>query len=202
MILNECFIVRFGRGLFCYLLSFFISVGFNLNMSAKAMRVFKFRNNALSSLPFDKSADCKTHRIMKGFCYTKAEITPVEGPRFVAVSPTALKCLGVESDLAKESDFLQYFSGNKLLDGSEIAAHTYCGHQYGFFSGQLGDGATVYVGEIESEGKTIEFQLKGCGRTPFSRAGADGRKVLRSTIREFLASEVCFNKIRYSEYKN
>lgn len=159
-------------------------------MSAKTIRPFKFRNNALINLPFDKSNDCKVHRQAKGFCYTKAEITPVAEPKLVAVSPSGLKALGLNCSFISEPDFLQYFSGNKLLDGSEIAAHTYCGHQYGFFSGQLGDGATVYVGEIESDGKTVEFQLKGCGRTPFSRAGADGRKVLRSTIREFLASEV------------
>ncbi|CAD5113529.1 DgyrCDS2691 [Dimorphilus gyrociliatus] len=158
-------------------------------MSTKTWRAIKFKNTALNSLPFDKSKEYRTHRQVKGFCYTKADITRVKDPQLVAVSPNALKTLGLDESCVKDPDFVEYFSGNKLLTGSEIAAHSYCGHQYGFFSGQLGDGATVYVGEIDNNGQTVELQLKGCGRTPFSRAGADGRKVLRSTVREFLASE-------------
>jgi uncharacterized protein YdiU (UPF0061 family) len=93
-----------------------------------------------------------------------------------------------------------------LLPGSEPAAHCYCGHQFGAFSGQLGDGATMYLGEVlaaqeseegaeaETEGKgrpvrRTELQFKGAGKTPYSRT-ADGRKVLRSSIREFLCSEL------------
>ena len=66
---------------------------------------------------------------------------------------------------------------------------SYCGHQFGHFSGQLGDGATMYLGEIiTSKGERIELQFKGAGKTPYSRS-ADGRKVLRSSLREFLCSE-------------
>lgn len=67
-------------------------------------------------------------------------------------------------------DLVQYFSGNKKLAGSETAAHCYCGHQFGAFSGQLGDGATMYLGEVVNLRKQRwELQLKGAGPTPFSR---------------------------------
>ncbi|KFM57199.1 Selenoprotein O, partial [Stegodyphus mimosarum] len=93
-----------------------------------------------------------------------------------------------KSELERE-DFAEYFSGNKLLPGSEPAAHCYCGHQFGYFSGQLGDGAAIYLGEVvNKKNERWEIQLKGAGLTPYSRT-ADGRKVLRSSIREFLCSE-------------
>ena len=83
----------------------------------------------------------------------------------------------------------EYLCGNRILPGSEPAAHCYCGHQFGHFAGQLGDGATMYLGEVlNPAGERWELQLKGGGRTHYSRQ-ADGRKVLRSSLREFLCSE-------------
>ena len=82
-----------------------------------------------------------------------------------------------------------YLCGNKHIPNAEYAAHCYCGHQFGQFAGQLGDGATMYIGEVvNSRNERWEIQFKGAGKTPFSRT-ADGRKVLRSSIREFLCSE-------------
>ena len=67
--------------------------------------------------------------------------------------------------------------------------HSYCGHQFGSFAGQLGDGAAIALGEfVNTAGERWELQLKGAGKTPYSRH-ADGRKVLRSTVREYLCSE-------------
>jgi uncharacterized protein YdiU (UPF0061 family) len=110
-------------------------------------------------------------------------------------------------------DIELYLSGNKLLPGSDPMAHCYCGHQFGSFAGQLGtnhslpnppysltlthslthslgDGAAILLGEIinKTTNKRFEIQLKGAGLTPYSRT-ADGRKVLRSSIREYLCSE-------------
>jgi uncharacterized protein YdiU (UPF0061 family) len=87
-------------------------------------------------------------------------------------------------------EFIEAFSGNRLLKGSDPAAHCYAGYQFGSYAGQLGDGAAMYLGEIvhPMTGERMELQLKGAGPTPYSRMG-DGRKVLRSSIREFLASE-------------
>eukprot|EP01063_Lacrimia_lanifica_P042066 TRINITY_DN9995_c0_g1_i1.p1 TRINITY_DN9995_c0_g1~~TRINITY_DN9995_c0_g1_i1.p1 ORF type:complete len:961 (+),score=298.22 TRINITY_DN9995_c0_g1_i1:20-2902(+) len=74
----------------------------------------------------------------------------------------------------------------------DAGAWVYCGHQLGRFSGQLGDGATMYLGEVvNGRGEKWELQIKGGGRTPFSRS-ADGRKVLRSSLREFVCSEAMY----------
>jgi uncharacterized protein YdiU (UPF0061 family) len=107
----------------------------------------------------------------------------------VAHSPSALHLLGLSPDKVSRPEFVEYMSGNKILPGSEPASHCYCGHQFGHFSGQLGDGCAHYLGEVVGPGgQRWELQLKGSGKTPYSRF-ADGRKVLRSSIREFLCSE-------------
>jgi uncharacterized protein YdiU (UPF0061 family) len=94
----------------------------------------------------------------------------------------------VVNETTKEN-IVQYFSGNKLLPGSEPIAQLYGGHQFGEWVPELGDGRVILLGEVKnSKGETWELQLKGSGITPYSRFG-DGRAVLRSTIREYLASE-------------
>lgn len=84
----------------------------------------------------------------------------------------------------------QYFSGNLVIPNTQQYAHCYCGFQFGYFAGQLGDGRAIALGEVlDSKSGRIELQLKGAGKTPYSR-GSDGRAVLRSSIREFLCSEL------------
>ncbi|GAB1609313.1 protein adenylyltransferase SelO, mitochondrial-like [Argonauta hians] len=157
-----------------------------------SMKQLKFDNQALRCLPFDSSDDVKTQRSVPNACFSKAEPTPVENPTMVAYSPSALALLGLTVEDMESKEAVQYFSGNKIMKGSEPAAHCYCGYQFGLFSGQLGDGAAMYLGEVINEkNERWEIQLKGAGLTPFSR-GADGRKVLRSTIREFLCSEAFY----------
>ncbi|XP_022088573.1 selenoprotein O-like isoform X1 [Acanthaster planci] len=147
-----------------------------------------FDNLALRSLPIDPETENFT-RSVKGACFSRTSPDPVVNPEMVAVSLPALHLLDLDEKECDRSEFAQYFSGNKLLPGAEVAAHCYCGHQFGYFSGQLGDGAAMYLGEvINSAGERWEIQLKGAGPTPYSRQ-SDGRKVLRSTIREFLCSE-------------
>ena len=84
-------------------------------------------------------------------------------------------------------------SGNQLFEGSDPLAHCYCGHQFGNFAGQLGDGRAISLGDVISpeSGEIVDLQLKGAGLTPYSRR-ADGRAVLRSSIREFLCSEAMY----------
>ncbi|XP_029646876.1 protein adenylyltransferase SelO, mitochondrial isoform X1 [Octopus sinensis] len=153
------------------------------------MRQLNFDNQALKCLPFDPSDDVKTQRPVPNACFSKAQPTPVENPVMVAYSSSALALLGLSVEDIETNEAVEYFSGNKIMKGSEPAAHCYCGYQFGLFSGQLGDGAAMYLGEvINDKSERWEIQLKGAGLTPFSR-GADGRKVLRSSIREFLCSE-------------
>ena len=79
------------------------------------------------------------------------------------------------------------FSGNQLFEGQKPLAMLYSGHQFGHYTQQLGDGRAMQLGCTEHNGERMEWQLKGAGRTPFSR-GSDGRAVLRSSIREYLCS--------------
>ncbi|PVD37284.1 hypothetical protein C0Q70_04281 [Pomacea canaliculata] len=152
------------------------------------LETLNFDNKALRDLPVDPNEEIRVRQV-SGACFSKVQPTPVKNPELVACSLPALQLLDVVPSETERSDIAEYFSGNKLLPGSQPAAHCYCGHQFGVFAGQLGDGAAMYLGEIVNKaGQRWEIQLKGAGFTPFSRT-ADGRKVLRSTIREFLCSE-------------
>uniref|UniRef100_A0A8D2LM65 Selenoprotein O n=2 Tax=Varanus komodoensis TaxID=61221 RepID=A0A8D2LM65_VARKO len=160
----------------------------------KWLGALRFDNRALRALPLDPSEE-NAPRPVAGACFSRVRPTPVRNPRLVAVSLPALALLGLREPRTpeEEAEAALYFSGNRLLPGVEPAAHCYCGHQFGSFAGQLGDGAAIYLGEVlNPRGERWEIQLKGAGLTPFSRQ-ADGRKVLRSSIREFLCSEAMFH---------
>lgn len=143
---------------------------------------------------------------------------PVSNPNFIAASTSCAKELELDPTEFKTEKFVDAFSGNKLLPGLDIPYATVYGcHCYGQWFGQLGDGRALSVGEVHttqpidedfyrrrfaekppSEERVrdaygdhvYELQLKGCGRSPFSR-GFDGRAVLRSSVREFLGKFVC-----------
>jgi len=94
---------------------------------------------------------------------------------------------------SKREEFEKFFGGSLILPNSKPASHCYVGHQFGQFAGQLGDGRAISLGDFyTSKSLLYEIQLKGSGLTPYSRF-ADGRAVLRSSIREFLASEHLFH---------
>ncbi|CAF1394016.1 unnamed protein product, partial [Didymodactylos carnosus] len=157
-----------------------------INYSTGMDQNIKFDNLALKTLPIDPVEENYT-RTVSNACFSRVKPTPVKNPKLVACSSDALRLIGINNQ--NERELAEIFSGNRLLPGSEPAAHCYCGHQFGYFSGQLGDGATMYLGEIiNDKQERWELQLKGAGKTPYSRT-ADGRKVLRSSIREFLCSE-------------
>lgn len=148
----------------------------------------KFDNQALKILPIDSVTENYIRQV-KNACFSKIEPMPCINPSMVVYSKPAMKLLNLDESELKRKEAAEYLSGNKLMPGSETAAHCYCGHQFGHFAGQLGDGAAIYLGEVlNKEGERWELQLKGAGKTPYSRT-ADGRKVFRSTFREFLASE-------------
>lgn len=159
---------------------------------AKKIEDLRLDNQCLRRLPVDdpEAARYLQQRQVKGACFARVAPTPLSNPKVVAASQRALgELLELSPKEAEREDFAAYFGGNKIIPGAEPSAHCYCGHQFGYYSGQLGDGATMYLGEVvNSRGERWEIQFKGAGKTPFSRT-ADGRKVLRSSIREFLASE-------------
>jgi len=109
-------------------------------------------------------------------------------PRWVAWSDPLAHELGWPADWREGDLPLRVFTGNAQWPGMQPVATVYSGHQFGVWAGQLGDGRALLLGELQTAVGTREFQLKGAGSTPYSRR-ADGRAVLRSSIREFLCSE-------------
>ena len=147
-----------------------------------------FDNAFLRELPGDPESRNGVRQV-RNAAWSKVEPAPVAAPRLLAHSREMATELGFsESDVASP-EFAQVFSGNALLPGMQPFATNYGGHQFGHWAGQLGDGRAISLGEaIAPSGRRCELQLKGAGPTPYSRT-ADGRAVLRSSIREFLCSE-------------
>jgi uncharacterized protein YdiU (UPF0061 family) len=117
--------------------------------------------------------------------------TPIPNPYWVAFSPSSARLVDIPlntSNLPADPAWLNVLAGNQLTveqhDFSSPIASAYSGHQFGVWAGQLGDGRAILLGDISGQ----ELQLKGAGKTHYSRMG-DGRAVLRSSIREFLCSE-------------
>jgi serine/tyrosine/threonine adenylyltransferase len=114
---------------------------------------------------------------------------PIAEPQLVVVSHAALALLDLAPTAAETADFTQLFAGHKLWASAEPRAMVYSGHQFGGYTPRLGDGRGLLLGEVFNHaGEHWDLHLKGAGPTPYSRS-SDGRAVLRSSIREFLASE-------------
>ncbi|WP_345537419.1 protein adenylyltransferase SelO [Variovorax defluvii] len=117
--------------------------------------------------------------------YTSLRPTPLPSPPYwVGWSDAVAREIGMRQDWRSDA-VLAALTGQALFEGSAPLATVYSGHQFGVWAGQLGDGRAILLGETDTG---WELQLKGAGRTPYSRMG-DGRAVLRSSIREFLCSE-------------
>jgi len=119
--------------------------------------------------------------------YTRLPTTPLKNPRLVHANKDVALLLGLESSSFKNAEFLNVVSGSQPLPGGDTLAAVYSGHQFGVWAGQLGDGRAHLLGEIVGPTGNWEIQLKGAGMTPYSRMG-DGRAVLRSSVREYMAS--------------
>lgn len=120
--------------------------------------------------------------------YTLLDPDGLPEPELLAVSDDTARLLGLDPALLTQPEVLDCLAGNRRLPGSRPLAAVYSGHQFGVWAGQLGDGRAHLLGGLAHDDAYWELQLKGAGRTPYSR-GADGRAVLRSSIREFLCSE-------------
>ncbi|WP_455230065.1 protein adenylyltransferase SelO [Geopseudomonas aromaticivorans] len=120
---------------------------------------------------------------------TRVQPQPIEQPRLVVASAAAMALLDLAPAEAQRPEFAELCSGHKLWQDAEPLAMVYSGHQFGQYNPQLGDGRGLLLGEVvNGAGEHWDLHLKGAGYTPYSRMG-DGRAVLRSSIREFLASE-------------
>ncbi len=128
-------------------------------------------------------------RQVNGAAFSRVLPTPVAAPRTVAVAAEVAAMLDLGPDVTQSQEFAEVFAGNRVLAGMDPFAMAYGGHQFGNWAGQLGDGRAIGLGEVKNgRDEHLTLQLKGAGPTPYSRR-ADGRAVLRSSVREFLCSE-------------
>ncbi len=120
--------------------------------------------------------------------HTAVPPQPLANARLLHVNQALAAQLGLDVSRLGEPEFLDVVSGQSPLPGGLTVSAVYSGHQFGVWAGQLGDGRAHLLGQIDTPEGPQELQLKGAGKTPYSRMG-DGRAVLRSSVREYLASE-------------
>ncbi|MDB4953663.1 MAG: hypothetical protein JWO36_1232 [Myxococcales bacterium] len=149
-----------------------------------------FTNRFVSELPGDPSTENRTRQVMRA-CYSRVEPTAVPKPELLAWIPEVAQLLDLEATPSPE--LVEVLAGNRVMPGMAPYAACYGGHQFGTWAGQLGDGRAITLAEVaNAAGETWEIQLKGAGPTPYSRR-ADGRAVLRSSLRELVCSEAMFH---------
>ncbi len=143
----------------------------------------------MSTRPFDNlHVENSFADVLPAHFYTRLETQALTNPRLLHVNTDVAKLLGLSESALQSPEFLDVFSGSCPLPGGKTLAAVYSGHQFGVWAGQLGDGRAHLLGEIVTDEGPQELQLKGSGLTPYSRMG-DGRAVVRSSVREYLAGE-------------
>lgn len=157
-------------------------------LSMQNLSTKKYKNEFINTFDGDESGELSP-RQTPGVLYSKAEPTPVRNPTLLAWSEELANELEIQKP---DQDDIKILGGNLITSSMYPYAACYAGHQFGHWAGQLGDGRAITLGEWETTaGKSWELQLKGAGPTPYSRR-ADGRAVLRSSVREYLMSEAMF----------
>jgi uncharacterized protein YdiU (UPF0061 family) len=123
--------------------------------------------------------------------YTEIEPNPVTSPKLIIINNSLGESLGLNMDSLRSEDGIDILAGNKVVEGDTLLAQAYAGHQFGHFT-MLGDGRGLLIGEqITPKGERFDIQLKGSGRTPYSRGG-DGRAGLGPMLREYIISEAIY----------
>ncbi len=138
----------------------------------------------IGRFPFDN-----TYARLPERFFTRVAPTPVKAPRLIRVNAPLATQLGLDPDWLASEEGVEVLAGNRVADTAEPIATAYAGHQFGTFVPQLGDGRAILLGElIDHAGVRRDIQLKGSGRTRFSRGG-DGRAALGPVLREYVVSE-------------
>src|SRR5215207_3901220 len=135
-------------------------------------------------VPFESTYACLPDRF-----FARLAPTPVRAPKLIRLNRELADHLGLDPDWLASPEGVEVLAGRRIPDGAEPIALAYAGHQFGLFVPQLGDGRAILLGEVvDRDGKRRDIQLKGSGRTPFSRGG-DGRAALGPVLREYVVSE-------------
>ena len=141
-------------------------------------------NSFIHKLPSDSELSNFVRQVDSA-CYSFCEPKATANPQVVLKNKNLARELGFQASFVNSNQFDKVFSGNELLEGMQPFAMCYGGHQFGHWAGQLGDGRAINLFDVEHKNKHWTVQLKGAGKTPYSRRG-DGLAVLRSSIREYL----------------
>ncbi|MCW8891421.1 MAG: YdiU family protein [Sedimenticola sp.] len=138
----------------------------------------------LDNLNFDNS-----YTRLPEYFYQRIDPSPLEATHLISVNPEVARLLDLDPEKLDDESLAHFFGGHATLPGAESIAMKYTGHQFGVYNPDLGDGRGLLLGEVVNQsGERWDLHLKGAGRTAYSRSG-DGRAVLRSSIREYLAGE-------------
>jgi len=150
----------------------------------------RYADRFVRELPGDERDDNRTRQVL-GACYSRVAPTAVPAPELLVLVPEVAALLELAPRVTPE--LTAVLAGNRVVPGMAPYSACYGGHQFGSWAGQLGDGRAITLGEVvTSRGRSWELQLKGAGPTPYSRR-ADGRAVLRSSLRELVCSEAMFH---------
>ena len=165
----------------------------------RSLSELTFDDSFVRELPGDPDPSPRRRQVHEA-CYSRVAPTPVPTPKLLAYAPEVAELIGLRPAELERQELVNVLAGNATLPGMQPYAACYGGHQFGNWAGQLGDGRAITLGEVLTSGsggsgagllrpgQRFELQLKGAGPTPYSRS-ADGRAVLRSSLREFLCSE-------------
>lgn len=154
------------------------------------MNLDQIKQPYLKIFPGDFSGNPRQRQTPK-VLFSTTEIAQFENPELIIFNEKLSEEIGM-GKIENQED-IDFLNASKLSDNIKTYATAYAGHQFGNWAGQLGDGRAIFAGEIENEnGRKTEIQWKGAGATPYSRH-ADGRAVLRSSVREYLMSEAMYH---------
>ncbi len=151
----------------------------------------KIDNTFTKVLPADPIEE-NTRRAVRKACFSYVLPKKTSHPELIHASEEVATLVGISQEEMKSKEFLDIFTGNKVMANTRPYAMCYAGHQFGNWAGQLGDGRAINLAEVVHDKKRWALQLKGAGETPYSRT-ADGLAVLRSSIREYLCSEAMYH---------
>ncbi|AWK06005.1 YdiU family protein [Flavobacterium crocinum] len=151
------------------------------------MKSLKINNRFTAELPADPELTNEIRQV-KNTLFSYVNPTKPSNPELIHASEEVAELVGISKEEIQSDEFLNVFSGKDILPETQPYAMCYAGHQFGNWAGQLGDGRAINLTEVENKNQFYTLQLKGAGKTPYSRT-ADGLAVLRSSIREYLCAE-------------
>jgi serine/tyrosine/threonine adenylyltransferase len=153
----------------------------------KVKKLTKFVTEEMTILKAGWNFDNSYARLPDRF-FSKLNPTPVKAPELVILNHALAKSLGLDEEVLESEEGVEVFAGNRIPEEATPLAQAYAGHQFGHFT-MLGDGRAILLGEqITPNGERFDIQLKGSGKTPYSRGG-DGRAALGPMLREYIISE-------------